>query len=178
MFRSVATILSENAARWFALCFFAMAAIAAVPASAQEGATCGIAVTPDGAYRNLGPCPNQNTQRVQPQSKWAAVAISMTNLRTFTAWRSPTKEGAEKTALNLCMKNARNCSIAVSGSHCVAFAASPTGVYGYGPADNYLGADKVALAQCAAHGGTNCAVKADPCSDDGPINQQYTAMAK
>jgi hypothetical protein len=178
MFRSVALVFSKHAVRRSALCLFAMGVIAALPASAQEGATCGIAVTPDGAYRDLGPCPNQNTQRVQPPSKWAAVAISKTNLRTFTAWQSPTKEASERTALDLCLKNAKNCAVAVSGSQCVAFAYSSSGAYGYGPADNYLGADKVALAQCAAHGGKNCAVHADPCSDDGPINQQYTAMAK
>jgi hypothetical protein len=177
MFRSF-SLFSERAARWFVLCLLALAAIAALPASAQEGATCGIAVTPDGALRDLGPCPNSNTQRVQPPSKWAAVAISKPTLRTFTAWQSPTKEAAEKTALNLCLKNAKNCAVAVSGPQCVAFAYSSTGAYGYGPADNYLGADKVALAQCAVHGGKNCAVHADPCSDDGPVNNQYFAMAK
>ncbi len=159
---------------------FALAVIAALPSAAQEGATCGIAVTPDGAYRDLGPCPNQNTQRAQPvYHLWAAIAISKARLRTFTAWRAQTKEAAEKNAFNLCARNAHDCAVVVSGPQCIAFAVSTTNTsYGFGSASSYIGADHYAISRCGGFGGVNCHVTADPCADDGPVNQQYTSMAK
>jgi hypothetical protein len=162
-----------------ALLFFALVVVAALPSAAQEGATCGVAVTPDGALRNLGPCPNQNTQQAQPvYHQWAAIAISKARLRTFNAWRAPTKDAAEKAAFNLCAKNAHDCAIIVSGPQCVAFAVSTTNKsYGFGSATSYIGADHFAISRCGGFGGVNCHVTADPCADDGPVNQQYTSMA-
>jgi hypothetical protein len=161
------------------LLVLALVVFAALPLAAQDGATCGIAVTPDGAYRDLGPCPNQNTQRSQPvYHQWAAIAISKARLRTFTAWRAQTKEAAEKNAFNLCARNAHDCAVVVSGPQCVAFAVSTTSkAYGFGSASSYIGADHYAISRCGGFGGVNCHVTADPCADDGPVNQPYISMA-
>ena len=173
-------VLRKPAKAVLLLCLFVAAALAALPASAQEGATCGVIVTPDGGLQDWGPCPKPGMQPGPPPVyKWAAIAISKANLQTFTAWHGQTREAAERTALNLCAAHVHDCKIAVSGPQCVAFAVSPkNGAYGLGTADNYLGADKVAISRCGGYGGVNCVVTADPCSDDGPVNQQYTSMAK
>jgi hypothetical protein len=159
------------------ICVLAILTLAPFVAAAQNGVTCGMVETAQGP-QFWGPCPNQGSRQPAPVYKWAAIAISKARLRTFTAWQAHSRYAAEKTALNLCTKYAKDCIIVTSGPDCIAFAVGTANwAYGYGGALDYITSDHVALAQCAAHGGVKCVVTAHPCSDDGPVNNAYTSMA-
>ena len=160
-----------------AICVLAIAILAPFAAAAQNGVTCGMVETPEGP-QFWGACPGQGSRQQAPVYQWTAIAISKARLRTFTAWQAQSRYAAEKAALNVCTKYAKDCTIATSGPHCISFAVS-TGnwAYGYGGALDDITSDHVALAQCAAHGGVKCIVTAHPCSDDGPVNNTYTSMA-
>jgi hypothetical protein len=109
---------------------------------------------------------------------WTAIAYSKSTLRTATSWNAPTKRAAEKAALDLCGTVKSDCTIAISGANtCIAFAMSMNAAWNISQATSYIGADNEALAGCAARGGTKCAVKADPCSNDGPLNNGFTSLA-
>jgi len=161
------------------ICVLAIATIAPLTAAAQANQWCHWIGPPDDQVYVCEPQPgtNQGSRRQAPAYKWAAIAISKARLRTFTAWQAQSRYAAEKTAINLCTKFAKDCIIATSGPDCIAFAVGTNWAYGYGGALDYITSDHLALAQCAAHGGVKCIVTAHPCSDDGPVNNTYTSMA-
>ena len=109
---------------------------------------------------------------------WTAIAISKSTLRNATAWQAQTQYDAEKAALDRCGTVSSDCVIAISGANtCIALALSLNRAWSTSQADNYIGADNEALAGCTARGGTNCVVTADPCYNDGPVNNGYTSLA-
>jgi hypothetical protein len=109
---------------------------------------------------------------------WTAIAISKSTLRNATAWQAQTQYAAEKAALDRCGTVSSDCVIAISGANiCIALALSLNRAWSTSQADNYIGADNEALAGCAARGGTKCVVTADPCYNDGPVNNGYTSLA-
>jgi hypothetical protein len=174
MDRSIASagtsVLKKQRAGWLVLCLLAAIAIAAFPAAAQEGATCGIVVTPDGTTQNWGPCPNQNTQQ-QPStpSLWGAIAWSRSTAGWGVSWKFSTQQAAKDYAMGGCAKSgAKDCAVntLIADNLCTALAISlPEKVFGIGLSGVTDLASDTATYRCKAAGGKSCKIARSFCAD-------------
>lgn len=142
------------------------ATIGALPAAAQEGATCGITVHPDGHMLDLGPCPGHP----EPRIHYGAVAISPSTLIMGGSHGQASQGDAVQAALQNCRSNGgKDCVVPYwADTGCVALATTPSspGAWGAGLANDRSGAAAKALNQCILHGGKGCAVRVTPCGGD------------
>ena len=168
---SASTIAHKNrcAAR-LALCLIAASAIVGIPAAAQEGATCGIVVTPDGTTQNWGPCPNQNLQQQPPTpSLWGAIAWSRTTAGWGVSWKFSTQQAAKDYAMGQCAKSgAKDCTVntLIADNLCTALAISqPEKVFGIGLSGVTDTASDTATYRCKAAGGRSCKIASTFCAD-------------
>jgi hypothetical protein len=154
-----------------ALCLFAAGTFAAFRAAAQEGATCGIVVTPDGNEQYWGACPNQNTQRqpVKPDF-WGAIAVSKSTLMYGTAVKFSSEQAAKDFAVKECAKKgAKDCAVAttIANNLRVALATSPAEkAFSIGLSGATTFASSNATFRCQHAGGRSCKIAIAFCADD------------
>jgi hypothetical protein len=153
-----------------ALWIVAATATVALPAAAQEGATCGIVVTPDGTTQNWGPCPNQNSQQ-QPSapSLWGAIAWSRSTAGWGVSWKFSTQQAAKDYAMGECAKSgAKDCAVntLIADNLCTALAISvPEKVFGIGLSGVIDFATPTATFRCQKAGGRSCKIVSTFCAD-------------
>ena len=174
MTRSIASpgtyLLKRHSDAWLALCLLAASAIVALPAAAQEGATCGIIVTPDGTTQNWGPCPNQNTQQQPSQPDlWGAIAWSKSTGGWGVSWKFSTQQAAKDYAMGQCAKSgAKDCAVntLIANNLCTSLAISqPEKVFGIGLSGVTDFATTVATYNCQHTGGRSCKIVSTFCAD-------------
>jgi hypothetical protein len=169
LFRDVSRVLERACvpSAVAALVLLALISFMATPARADDSDMwCGAAWACENAVPQAAPA------RPYVPQIWTAIAISKSTLGNSTAWRAPSQSVAEKLAIDGCNNKVHknDCSIAISRPNmCIALAVSQNWAWATGQADNYIGADHVAFANCTANGGTNCIITADPCYNDGPV---------
>jgi hypothetical protein len=175
MHRSFALVLRKHSVAWLGLCLVTALAFVPLPAPAQDGATCGTAITPDGALRDLGPCPRQNNAPPAPEPDlYTAIAVSNKTLSAGYSWQETSRPRAEQMALAHCQQQSTHPSdckvVDWAKDDCLAFAWSIVDhTWAVDAGTNPWAAGNKALAGCKKARGTRCVIVEMPCSDHPPI---------
>lgn len=143
-----------------------------VPATAQEGATCGMVETAEGP-QFWGPCPSQQSHAPVMTGTWyAAIAKSSSSPFWGASWREKSLADAQRSALSRCNKGSRgDCKVVVQGvNNCLSLAESiPDGAWGVAVSElDRSGAVSQATNNCRKFGGRACRVVITPCGRSLP----------
>jgi hypothetical protein len=169
MHRSIGFAMKNCAGIRIGKWVLAAVALAALPAAAQPGATCGIIVTPDGTTQDWGPCQGQNNPAPSTPSVYGAIAISRSTMAYGTAEKFSTQQAANDFAVKDCAKKgAKDCSLfqAFANNLCAALALSvPDKAASIGLSGIMTFASSIATLRCQQAGGKSCVVAISFCAD-------------